>query len=117
MDFKLNVSERLTLLGILPREGNFINTRIIREVILKIDFSDKETKEFEIKKVGESISFRKKEGSIGKLIEIKERAFALICESLEKLDKENKLTQEHFTIYEKFIESKNTTDNTTDKKD
>ena len=39
-------------------------------------------------------------------IEIGERAYALICEKLEELDKANTLTQQHFTLYKKFIEDK-----------
>jgi len=103
MEFKLNVPERLTLLSILPQENNFINIKIIREASLNIGFNDKESVELAIKQTGENISFDAKKGIIEKPIEIGERAYSLICEELEKLDQTKKLTQSHFTLYEKFV--------------
>ena len=106
MQFKLNVPERLALLSIIPKETTFINTKIIHEALLNIDFGDEEATELEVKQVGENVSFNKKKGDLEKPIEIGERAYSIICEALEKLDKEKKLTQLHFTIYEKFIEDR-----------
>lgn len=107
MDFKLNVQERLTLLNMFPSKNNFINTKIIREASSTIGLSDEEAVEFEVKHVGENISYHAKKGSVEKTIKIGERAYSIICEVLEKLDKENKLTQNHFTLYEKFINREN----------
>jgi len=109
MEFKLSVPERLTLLSILPQENNFINLQIIRGASFSIGFGDEESVELSIKQTGENISFDAKKGIIEKPIEIGERAYALICEVLEKLDKEKKLTQSHFTLYEKFIKRESQT--------
>jgi len=106
MKFKLNVLERLSLLNIFPQEGNFSNLRLIREAGMTIGFSDKESVEFEIIQNGENIKFNANKGKVEKEIEIGERAYSIICESLEKLDKDKKLTQQHVSLYEKFIESK-----------
>ena len=116
MEFKLNVPERLALLNLLPKEDNFINLRILRDAGLKIGFGDKESVEIELTQEGENIKFNAKKGMEEKSVEIGERAYSLICEALEKLDKEKKLIQQHLTLYEKFIEDKKTTDKTTDKK-
>ena len=110
MQFKLNVPERLAILSILPKENTFINIKIINEALSNIDFGDEEATELEVKQVGENVSFNKQKGDLEKPIEIGERAYSIICESLEKLDKEKKLSQLHFTIYKKFIENKKTTD-------
>ena len=104
MEFKLTILERLTLLNILPRENNFINLMLIKEAAEKIGFDDKEISECEIKQTPEGVNFNAEKGKIEKPIEIGERAYSLICEVLEKLDKANKLTQEHCSIYKKFIE-------------
>ena len=46
---KLNVSERLMLLQILPKEGNFATLKIIRQLQDSIGFNESEFKEFNIK--------------------------------------------------------------------
>lgn len=106
MEFKLNVPERLVLLKILPKEENFINLRFIREAASVIGLSDKEITECKIVQEGENITFDTKKGLKEKPIGLGERIYTIICEVLEKMDKEKKLSQEYFSIFEKFIEDK-----------
>ncbi len=104
MEFKLNVPERMTLLGILPQKENFINLKIIDEAGKAISLSDAEVTDLEVKQEGEVIKFDAKKGAIEKTINIGERAYTLICEALEKLDKKKDLAPEQISVYEKFVE-------------
>lgn len=102
---KLNVQERLMVMQVLPKEGNFATLRIVRRTQDKLGITDEEFKEFEIKQVENNITWNKK-GNEEKEIQIGESATDLIIEALEKMDKENKLTVQHISIYEKFKEDK-----------
>lgn len=103
---KFKVFERLVLLNILPKEGNFITLKIIRKLQENLSFSEKEIKELKItldpEKGNASWDASKDES---KDIEIGEEAKKIIAGALEKLDKDEKLTQEHFTLFEKFVGS------------
>jgi len=99
---KLNIFERLVLLPILPAEGNFVTLKIVKNLKENIALSESDFKEFEIKQEGEQINWNEK-GNEEREIEIGEKATDIIIESLKKLDKESKLTERHFTLYEKFV--------------
>lgn len=102
---ELNILERLILLQILPKEGNFVTLNIVRDLQSSLSPNEEEIKEFEIKQVKEQITWNEK-AIIPKEIKIGEKATDIIVEALEKLDKENKLNVQHMSIYEKFIKNK-----------
>ena len=100
---KLNVQERLTLLEVLPKEGNFATLRIIRRTQDRLGLADEEYKEFGVKQKGNQISWNEK-GREERDIQIGESATDIIVGALDKLDSENKLTVQHLTVFEKFKE-------------
>jgi len=102
---KLSVLERILLSQILPETGSFMNLKLLRVAKEKLSFTDKENKE---------LSFKQEEGRITWNAE-KELPFEitlsdvvcnLIKDALIKLDKEEELTMQHMTLYEKFINIK-----------
>jgi len=99
---KLNVLERLMLLGILPKENNFATLKIVRTLTSNLGFDEKETTEFDIKQEGDKVIWNQK-GSEEREIEIGEKATDIIVESLKKLDEEKKLNEQLFSVYEKFV--------------
>jgi len=99
---KLNVFERLVLLPILPAEGDFLTLKIMRELKESLSMSQTDLDEFEIKQAGEQVTWNEK-GNEEREIEIGEKATEIVIDSLKKLDKEKKLTDRHFTVYEKFV--------------
>ena len=99
---KLNVKERYVLLQILPREGDFITITVLKELKEKVFPSVVELDEFEIKQVNSQIKWNDK-GDEEREIEIGERATDIIVGSLKKLNDEKKLTEDHFSLYEKFV--------------
>ena len=100
---KLNVSERLSLLQVLPQEGNFLTLKIMRDLTEIVGLNEKQFKEFGIKELKGQVSWNKK-GAEEREIEIGEKATDIIVESLKRLDQQNKLQQNYFTLYQKFVE-------------
>ena len=99
---KLNIKERIILLGILPKESNFITLKIIRKLQENLSFTENEIKELEIKQHENQITWNQ-EKDIGHDIEIGEKATDIIIESLKELDKNKKITNDNFSLFEKFI--------------
>jgi len=105
MKIEMNVKERLTVLGLLPKEGNFLTLRLIRDLATKLGLSADEHKEFAIKVNTESNSVNwNAKGNEPKGINFKIKEIELINKALIKLDKEEKLTEVHYSIYKKFVE-------------
>ena len=103
----LNFHDRLIFLSLLPRENNFSTLRIVRKVSKDIGISDDEYEEYGVKQLENGrISFDPIKGQEEKEFVIGEIATQLVKTALEKLDKEKKLTEEHFPLYEKLIDAK-----------
>lgn len=104
---KLKIAERINLLSLMPTETNFVTLKVIRDLEEELSFSEKEIKDYEIEtQVAGQRTFTKWNDAgndYEKNCKIGEKATDLIVEQLEKLDKENKLTNNHFTLYEKFV--------------
>ena len=107
----LSVGDRINLLNILPTEGDFSLLRISREASILIGLSDEELKEFEVvtNNVEGQISYTWNQGGNKDIeLELGPRAFAMICDILEKKDKEKKLLMNQYDLYEKFVEADKT---------
>ena len=99
----LNVLERITALGILPSEGNFATLKIVNDLRLSLSLTEDEYKEFEIKQEGNQATWNAK-GLEQREISIGEKATDIMVNALKELDKEKKLKQSMFSLYEKFVE-------------
>jgi hypothetical protein len=113
----LGVFERLILLNILPKEGDFLTLKILMKLKEQLSFSEEEYKQLQFRRQGEK--FEDIDGSIkevpeGKVlwrqdkdipkdIPIGEKAEDIIVGALKTLDKKKMLQVEHLSIYEKFI--------------
>lgn len=110
---KLTVNERLMVMGMLPKEGDFATWKIIRNLRTGCGFDEEELAALDLKHEGESIHW-KVEGVpaeiLNKEIPIGPRAVKLIAEILEKMNTDKKLTEQHFSLYEKFCEPEETSD-------
>jgi len=100
---KLSVFERINLLSILPKEGDFTTLKIIRQLREDLSFTEEEHKalQFEVFEDGR-ITWNAKAAK-DKDIKIGKKAESIIREKLEELNKQKKLRDEHFTLYEKFV--------------
>jgi len=102
---KLNMLERLKILQMLPETGTFITLNIIQKFKESLAPTEKELKDFEMVEKDGNITWNKK-GTEEIEIVIGEKATDVVVEALEKLDKEEKLTPQHISIYEKFVKNK-----------
>ena len=100
---KLEVFERLILLNILPKEGDFTTLKIIHDLKDSLSFTEEEHKELKFEHGTNNDIRWNIDADISKEIEIGDVAKNIIRETLEKLNKEKKLTEQHIPIYEKFV--------------
>ena len=98
---KLNVLERITALGILPEAGNFATLKIVNDLRMSLGLTESEFKEFGVVQKGETMSWNPK-GAEEREIKIGEKASDILTEALKKLDEDKKLTNQHFSLFEKF---------------
>lgn len=102
---KLDIKERLLILGLLPKESNFLTLKIKREFQGNLGFSEKEVKELEFVEKEGMINWNPdKEKKVGKKeIEIGEKAMDFIINPLKEMNEKGKLNDELFDLYERFV--------------
>ena len=104
---KLTILERITLLQILPKEGDFITLKVLRDLGSVLGFSEEDHKKYKIVQNGDRVTWDNgKEEKDGSELEIGEKATEIIKEALLNMDKEKKLQANHMSVYEKFIQDK-----------
>ena len=101
---ELTVVERLVLLNILPKEGNFSTLKLVRKMREDLSFDELENKRLNFIQEGEMVRWNESAVQI-KEIGIGEKMTDLIVETLKELDKKEQLKEDHFTLYEKFVEA------------
>lgn len=101
---ELKVADRLVLLNLLPKEGDFTTLKIVRKLREDLSFSEDEHKALEFKQDNGSIQWNPN-SDIPKEIPIGEKASDMIADVLKKLDKDKHLQEQHFALYEMFVEN------------
>ena len=97
----LTLKERFSLPSILPTQGGFTKLVIKNDIIDKIKITQEEIKEFEIESNGQEVKWNTtKEKDLE--VDFTELESNLIKECLSTLDKEEKLNDETFGLYNKF---------------
>ena len=102
---ELAVVERLVLLNILPKEGDFTTIKLLRKLRENLSFDEDEHKKLNFVQDGDQVRWNQ-EALSDKRIQIGEKQADIIQSALEKLNDEKKLTDEHFSLYEKFVENR-----------
>ena len=103
---KLNLFERLVCMALLPAEGSFATLKIVRELQMELAPTEEEYKLAGLKDdlltggINAELGWDKVED---KEIIFGDIAKAIIVSALKKLDEAEKLTQQHFSLYEKFV--------------
>ena len=107
---KLTILDRVILSNILPKEGSFANLRLLRVVREEISFNEEENKLLKFQQDGNQLRWESKVVDGKQVDAFPERDFRigdvvtkLIRDELEKLNDNSKLTEQHFSIYEKFV--------------
>ncbi len=99
---ELGVGDRIVLLSILPSEGDLSTVRIVHEMKQALSFSEEEHESLQLKVEGDKVTWGGGDGV--KEISIGPRAHTLIAETLERLDKEEKITEDHLGLWERFVD-------------
>jgi hypothetical protein len=99
---KLNIKDRIHLLDILPKEGNFVTMRALKEVKDNLAPTEEEVKELNIQQSGNNIVWNASKDT-GKEIIINDIAGELISKALMELDKNNKLNEATASLYPRFV--------------
>lgn len=103
---KLTVLERLRLFEVIPKEGDFATLKTIRTLREAIALSEADTKEFAFKSTptesGTQYTWNDK-GRAEREIEISAAAIVVVADALKKMNADKKLTEDFFTLYEKFV--------------
>ncbi|GAI92745.1 unnamed protein product [marine sediment metagenome] len=101
---KLTLFERFVTMTLLPVEGNYRTLKIIWDLRMELAPSEEEDKLAGLEDLpGGGTDAENWEAVSPKEIVFGDVAKGLIVDALTKLDKEEKLTQQHITLYEKFI--------------
>ena len=100
---KLNLLERVMLISILPAEANFVDLRILTELKQACSFTEKEVKEYEITTTDNQVFWNPTKAEETKDIDIGARGLEIITKALTKLNDEEKLSAQTYTLYEKFM--------------
>lgn len=95
---KLNVNERLIIVGVIPEKGTFKTMNTVDKLRKILHLNEEEVQKYELTQVGENLKWNK-EGVERTEVEISELGFELILESFEKLDKEENLSIIQFPVF------------------
>jgi len=99
---QLSVIERILLSQLLPVEGNFTNLKLIRQVKEELSFTEEENQKLKFVQKDTQVIWNPVADLIKEII-FGEVVLKLIKDTLIKLDQEEKLTDQHMSLYEKFI--------------
>ena len=101
---KLEVHERIVLLELLPKEGDYAGMKAIRRAREMIGFTPEERDFFELRNDGGQIQWNTLRASekIGD-IPVDEYITNLIRDALSALNKKKGLEDKHMSLFEKFI--------------
>lgn len=98
---EFTVPERLTMLGLLPPAvGNLLTVKIVHDLRQAIAFSEEDLGILQFEQNDGQL--RWKDGIGPKGIEVGPQVAKIIHDELGKLDKNEKLREDHLTLVEKF---------------
>ena len=98
----LTVKERFGVMGLLPDEANWATRRLIRDLTAKVGFSAEDHEKFGIRAEGERVQWDSEVEQEAEF-DLAGPEVKLIVEGLEKLDADKKLTADHDSLCEKFL--------------
>ena len=98
---KLGVGDRLTLLTILPKEGDLTTLRIVRDLQISLSFTEEDHVKYKIREEGPQVFWD--DAAEGKDVDIGRKAHSIICSAFEALDKQGKLEISCLATAERFL--------------
>ena len=106
MEIEMNLKERLVLLGILPRKGDFLSLKLVMDLDNKIGFKAEDFEKYKITQNEHGILWNEEGSKAVFKYDLLAKEIELISKSLEELNGKNELTFDHFSLYEKIVGGK-----------
>lgn len=101
---KLGLFERLVVMSLLPAEGSFVTLKIVRDLQMELSLTEEEIALSGIKDLPTGgVEAKDWDAVPEKEFIFGDKAKEIIVNALVKLDKDEKLRNEHFSVYEKFV--------------
>lgn len=102
MGYKLTLTDRIVLLGILKTEANYTTLIINKDIKKKVQITQDELVKYKFKNLSDGNVAWEETGEIFD-IEFTDLEINEIKNNLNKLEQDNKLTESHIGLYELFI--------------
>jgi len=100
----LSIPERIALLSILPKEGNIVTLKILRDLGNNLGLTEMEVKESEIEMEAGMLRWNAEAVSkMDKAIPMGDKAREVMVEALTALSDQNKMGMVHLALYERFV--------------
>lgn len=103
MEYDLHITDRLNILQLLPKEGNFLTLKSVRIARESLALTPEEIKKYEVVQKDNQIHWNVDKATELKKIKIDNIIIDLIKKELRSLDEANKLQEQHFNLYKLFI--------------
>lgn len=99
---QLKVLERVCLLNILPKEGDFLTLQVARDISDEVSFKPDELEALGMQ-TANGVTTWNQDADVGAEFTFSEAATSVIVGELQKLDKGKKLTMSHVGLYKLFV--------------
>lgn len=99
---EFGVTERITLMQLLPQEGDYLTYKILSELRTALAFSEEELKEFEMVVNGDKVTWNPDKAT-DKEVKVGDKGKEIIKAALKKLDDSGKISGSNVSLYEKFM--------------
>jgi len=99
---ELGILDRISLLNILPVEGDVVTVRLLKKLREELGFTEEEIKDHKISSADNRVVWE--ETGYKTEISIGEKATDIIKDAFKKLDREKKLREEMLPLYDTFME-------------
>jgi len=100
---KLSVLERVVSLSMLPQKGSFTNIKLLRVVREDLSFDETENSKLKFVQGEASLTWNLTADVQDKDITFGEVVSQMLIKELKKLDEEEAVEEQHFSLYEKLI--------------
>lgn len=103
-EVKLKLVDRLTLPAILKKEANYETLIINSDIKKKVEITQQDLIDYQIKTVGEGqVSWSKEANEVEFVYTFSEMEVSKIKEALIELNNSNKLTEDVLGLYKQFV--------------
>lgn len=98
----LSVKERLNFSVVYPEKGNIVEQRLVKDIADKIELSQKEMEEIELKAMGDRVQWNEEKAK-DKEVEFTKMELDLLKRQVRELDGKKEITPNILSLCEKIL--------------